>query len=82
MEEDPEIAAALLREAYKNDNKWQLTQAMRLSIITGSNGLAEHYYARWAEKMKPEELENWFGLSSPWPAVNTFRKQKRRGESD
>lgn len=56
VEDDPEVAAALLEASCAADD--HTTESMKLffvqnalivSILTGSDALAEHYYARWGE---------------------------------
>jgi hypothetical protein len=53
-EDDPEVAAALLEAsctaARPMDEEfltYHIQNALALSILTGSDALAEHYYARW-----------------------------------
>ena len=81
VEEDPEIAAALLRESCASDNRHRLHNAMALAILTESDDLAEHYFERWTGVLEPGELENWFKLVSRWPEVEAFLERKA-GEAD
>lgn len=66
LEDDPEVAAALLeasctinRPIDEVNHARYLQNALCLSIVTGSDDLAEHYYARW-NAIEPVEKETYF----------------------
>ena len=78
LEEDPEIAAALLRESCVSGNRHRLSQAMTLTVVTGSDGLADHYFKRWANAIPQDELANWYKLGSIWPEMQAFKERQNR----
>ncbi len=58
LEEDPAVAAALLREACAGNDRNQLGKARSLAIVTKSEALANHYHERLAQLPPLRETPN------------------------
>ena len=71
VEDDPDVAAALLQRSCARGTRYCLYQAMCLGIVTHSDELADHYFRRWSETVGTTDTADWLagrarvGISSP-----------------
>jgi hypothetical protein len=61
LEEDTEVATALLQEscASNSNKRWALFRAMQLSVLTDSDDLAEYYLKRLSDVPGVEKVKKW-----------------------
>lgn len=85
LEDDPEVATALLRESCLGGNgrdRYRLMEALDLCILTRSDALAEHYFGRWSEVVGKEEAADFLRRSSPnrdMAAWDAWKKRRAGG---
>ena len=82
VEEDPEIAAALLRESCATNRPGALSDAMRLAILTNSNEVADHYFERWADAVGEDEVARWFNSHDRSPRIQAWKEQREREDEE
>jgi hypothetical protein len=76
LEEDTEVATALLQESCASDNKSLLPRAVRLSILTNSDDLADYYFKRWSDVIGTEKTAQWLKRDSPdHPEIQAWKKR-------
>jgi len=75
LEEDPEVAMALLQESCASGNALQLRDAMHLAILTNSDDLADYYFRRWSDAAGTEEVAQWFKFFSLYPKVQEWKQR-------
>jgi len=75
LEEDPEVATALLQESCASGNVNFLRDAMELSVLTNSDDLADYYFRRWSDAAGTEETAQWLKQDSPYPAIQAWKKR-------
>jgi hypothetical protein len=75
LEEDPEVATALLQESCASGNALSLRDAMHLAIFTNSDDLADYYFKRWSDAAGTEEVAQWFKFFSLYPKVQEWKQR-------
>jgi len=86
LEEDTEVATALLQEscASNSNKRWALFRAMHLSILTDSDDLAEYYFKRWSDVTEAEKVKHWTDQDDGrWPPkIQAWRRRHRSKPGD
>jgi hypothetical protein len=75
LEEDSEVATALLQESCVSGKVYFLCDAMELAIVTGSGNLADYYFKRWSDAAGMEEVAQWFKWDSLHPEVQEWKQR-------
>jgi hypothetical protein len=75
LEEDSEVATALLQESCASGNAFLLYNGMHLAILTNSDDLADYYFKRWSDAAGTEEVARWFMLGSLYPEVQEWKQR-------
>ena len=86
LEEDTEVATALLQEscASNTNKRWALFRAMHLSILTDSDDLAEYYFKRWSDLTEADKVKRWTDQDDGrWPPkIQAWRRCHRSKPGD
>ena len=75
LEEDPEVATALLQESCASGFSSWLLKAIDLAVLTNSDDLADYYLKRLSDVAGTENVADWLKSSSRYPEVEAWKKR-------
>jgi len=75
LEEDTEVATALLQESCASNKNPFLYRAVRLSILTNSDDLADYYFTRLSNVVGTEKMAKFLKSDSVPPEIQAWRKR-------